>query len=260
MTLRSLTPELAFDNVSFSYRQNGALTPLFHDLTLHVNPGEFLSILGPSGVGKSTFFRLAAGLEQPDSGRILVEGKPVKLGETGYMPQQDLLLRWRTVLENGLLPLEIQGIERRKAQAEVRALLKQFGLDGTEDRYPHELSGGMRQRVSFLRAIAGGKRLLLLDEPFSALDSITRFHMQAWLLRQWQSLERTIVFITHDIEEALFLSDRIVVMTGNDGPDAVRHVDVPLPRPRTDAHRQDQAFLRLKETLLNDLRHEGGVP
>ncbi|ADI00098.1 ABC transporter ATP-binding protein [Salisediminibacterium selenitireducens] len=257
MTPVTNIPDLAFENVSFSYEQNGKQICLFNSLSLHVNHGEFLSILGPSGVGKSTFFRLAAGLEQPDSGDILIRGKPVQPGETGYMPQEDLLMSWRTVLENGLLPLEIQGVNRRQAKEEIRTLLTQFGLGGTEDRYPHELSGGMRQRVSFLRAIAGGKRLLLLDEPFSALDSITRFHMQAWLLKQWQSLERTIVFITHDIEEALFLSDRIVLMTGRSGTDAIRHIDVPIPRPRTDAHRRDEAFLNLKTALLNDLRNGG---
>ncbi len=179
-----------------------------------------------------------------------------RLGKVGYMPQQDLLLPWRTILENACLPLEIAGLDKKAARKQVLPLLQEFGLGGTEDNYPGELSGGMKQRVAFLRAVLSGNSLLLLDEPFSALDAITRLSMQEWLINQWEKRKSTVLFITHDVEEALFLSDRIFLLQNKPVTSFVE-IEVPLDRPRTrnDLHRAE--ILELKELLINKLRSEG---
>ncbi|AOM83482.1 ABC transporter ATP-binding protein [Salisediminibacterium beveridgei] len=244
--------ELTFEDVSFAYGGSSVFT----SFNLSVQKGEFVTVLGPSGVGKSTLFRLIAGLENPHGGRILLRDRETtnRLGKIGYMPQQDLLLPWRTILENGLLPLEIQGIQRKEAKKQVMAYIEKFGLAGTEHQFPHELSGGMRQRVSFLRAYLGGNDVILLDEPFSALDSFTRFAMQEWLLAQWRDVEKTIVFITHDIEEAVFLSDRILLMNDCPVSGVCESVEVNLPRPRVDEQRSTEAFMALKQELLRKIR------
>ena len=245
---------LAFDKVSFSY---GANTKILDELSFNVSPGEFISIVGVSGSGKSTIFRLVTGLDEPSSGTISLIGNQDKkrLGKVGYMPQQDLLLPWRTILENACLPLEIAGLDKKSAHQRVTPLLKEFGLTGTENKYPAELSGGMKQRVAFLRAILSGSPLLLLDEPFSALDAITKLSMQEWLIIQWRKRQATILFITHDVEEALFLSDR-VFMLKNKPITSFEEIKVPLGRPRTrnDLHRPE--ILALKEQMLGTLRSE----
>lgn len=248
--------KLAFKNVSFTYRHASKPTSVFDKVNLEIYEKEFVTILGPSGAGKSTFFRLAAGLEEPESGQITIRGKEEvnRLGKIGYMPQQDLLLPWRTVLENGLLPLEVKGMNKKEAIERVKQHMKKFGLEGTEDHYPHQLSGGMRQRVSFLRAILGGNEVLLLDEPFSALDSITRFMMQEWLLDQWHEWEKTIIFITHDVEEAIFLSDRIFMLTHPPIEGEIDEVNVPLSRPRMEDHRSEAAFMKLKQSLFKKMK------
>lgn len=245
-------PELTFEDVSFAYGGSA----VFREFTLSVEQGEFVTVLGPSGVGKSTLFRLIAGLEHPDKGRILLSGQATenRLGKIGYMPQQDLLLPWRTIMENGLLPLEIQGVSRKEAKKQVQAYIGKFGLNGTEHQYPHELSGGMRQRVSFLRAYLGGNDVILLDEPFSALDSFTRFAMQEWLLEQWCDVKKTIIFITHDIEEAVFLSDRILLLNEQPVTGTCESVPVTLPRPRTEEMRSEETFMDLKQDLLRRIR------
>ncbi|WP_280769186.1 ABC transporter ATP-binding protein [Salipaludibacillus daqingensis] len=247
---------LAFDHVSFSYKHSDKFTSVFDNINLTIHEKEFVTILGPSGAGKSTFFRLASGLEQPESGHIRLRDKEERhrLGKIGYMPQQDLLLPWRTVLENGLLPLEIKGMNKKEAREKVLHHMKKFGLLGTEDHYPHQLSGGMRQRVSFLRAILGGNEILLLDEPFSALDSMTRYMMQEWLLEQWHEWDKTIIFITHDVEEAIFLSDRVLMLTHPPIKGEIDEVNVPISRPRNEEHRSDAAFMKLKQDLLKKMR------
>ncbi|WP_416151186.1 ABC transporter ATP-binding protein [Salipaludibacillus sp. HK11] len=247
---------LQFENVSFTYSHANKPTSVFEKTNLSIYEKEFVTILGPSGAGKSTFFRLAAGLEQPKSGRIMIQGKEEanRLGKIGYMPQQDLLLPWRTVLENGLLPLEIKGMDKKEASDLVKQHMKKFGLEGTENNYAHQLSGGMRQRVSFLRAILGGNDILLLDEPFSALDSMTRFMMQEWLLEQWHEWEKTIIFITHDVEEAIFLSDRIFMLTHPPIEGNIDEVNVPLSRPRNEEHRSEADFMELKQNLFKKMR------
>ncbi|RIW33250.1 ABC transporter ATP-binding protein [Bacillus salacetis] len=250
-------PMLELESISFSYTEDKIPHPVLvlDKLSLSIEPGEFVSIVGPSGSGKSTLFRLITGLEQPGEGRIHFEGKTAadRLGLVGYMPQQDLLMPWRTVLENAVLPLQLQGYKTERAAEKVRGLLKEFGLEGYEDRYPHNLSGGMRQRVSFLRAVISGCNLLVLDEPFSALDAITRLSMQEWLLEQWTRNGKTILFITHDVEEALFLSDRILMFSQM--PIAsVKEIMVPLPRPRKFDDLTDADIQTIKTELISELR------
>lgn len=249
-------PVLKFDQVHFEYREKGKpAVPVLQGMDLTVSEGEFVCIIGPSGSGKTTLFRLITGLEQPTEGSIYLNGEKQehRLGKVGYMPQQDLLMPWRTILDNATLPLELKGVNKEKAHQQVMDLLEEFGLSGSENRYPSDLSGGMRQRVSFLRSILSGSNMLLLDEPFSALDAITRLTMQEWLLEQWQKWNKTILFITHDVDEALFLSDRILVFTGRP-VQTMQEWKVPLGRPRTIRDlSQDRAVL-LKEQLIDQLR------
>lgn len=245
---------LAFDKVSFGYETD---SKILDELSFNIRPEEFISIVGVSGSGKSTIFRLVTGLDTPSAGMISLAGQPneQRLGKVGYMPQQDLLLPWRTISENACLPLEITGVDKKSAHQQITPLLKEFGLTGTENKYPAELSGGMRQRVSFLRATLSGSPLLLLDEPFSALDAITKLSMQEWLVNQWTKRQTTILFITHDVEEALFLSDRIFLLK-NKPVTSFEEIKVPLERPRTrnDLHRPD--ILALKEQMLSMLQSE----
>ncbi|WP_085992968.1 ABC transporter ATP-binding protein [Oceanobacillus senegalensis] len=250
-------PVLSFQNVTFHYPSGGSLKghPVLEDIHFQVADGEFVSIIGPSGSGKSTIFRLITGLEQQTNGEIYVNGKKMsnRLGQVGYMPQQDLLMPWRTVMENALLPLEIKGINKEEAIEKVRKLLGEFGLEGVEDTFPGHLSGGMKQRVSFLRSVLSGSNILLLDEPFSALDAITRLNMQEWLLGQWEKWKKTILFITHDVEEALFLSDRIFILEPT--PNAsIREVNVPLDRPRNVHDLSSPEVVKMKSDLIDMLR------
>lgn len=248
---------LEFHDVSFSYSGKKPILDQFH---LTVRDREFVTIIGASGSGKSTLFRLITGLEQEEGGTIRLNGEAVqnRHGRTGYMPQQDLLMPWRTVLQNAAVPLELAGMKKKEAVEKMTPLLTEFGLSGTEHKYPSELSGGMRQRVSFLRSILTGSNILLLDEPFSALDAITRLSMQEWLLDQWEKREKTILFITHDVNEALFLSDRIFVF--QDTPvQSLQEVVVPLERPRTLRAMNDPAVLEMKDRLIDQLRGRGTV-
>lgn len=240
---------LRFSDVTFSYDEHTKIT---ENLNFNVNSGEFISIIGASGSGKSTLFRLIVGLEEAKQGSILLNNKQEinRLGKVGYMPQQDLLMPWRTIFENAKLPLELK---KTKADDRVKAGLKEFGLEAYLHKYPTELSGGMKQRVSFLRATLTNEKLLLLDEPFSALDAMTKIFMQEWLLGQWEKTDSTILFITHDISEALFLSDRIFILT--DRPiSKLQEIKVPLPRPRTQKDLTEPALIALREQLINLFR------
>lgn len=245
---------LKMQNVTFRYGTN----PIFEDLSLHIKEKEFVSVIGPSGSGKTTLFRLITGLESPDQGKVLLGGSQVTAaeGKIGYMPQRDQLMPWRTILENVILPLELQGVKKKEAYETALPLLSSFGLEGTEHAYPGELSGGMRQRVSFLRAYLTGADVLLLDEPFSALDAITRLSMQEWLLEQWMKWKKTIIFITHDLDEALFLSDRVFVTT-KPPMTSLQELDIPLGRPRTMEDLSQPALLNIKQELLQQFRAEG---
>ena len=218
---------------------------------LAVAPGEFVSIVGPSGCGKSTLFNLLAGLDPPSAGRILLDGHPAELlGAIGYMPQADLLMPWRTVLDNAALGLQLDGVSRREARGRARSELPRFGLAGFEDAWPSQVSGGMRQRAALLRTFLAGHDVMLLDEPFGALDALTREELQEWLLRIWQEDRKTILFVTHDVEEALFLSDRVHVMSGRPGRIELS-VEVGLERPRERGPTTtDPRFADLKARLI----------
>lgn len=248
-------PRLEIAGVNHVFSGRGGDVDALSDVNLTAGDGEFVSIVGPSGCGKSTLLNLIAGLDQPSTGEIRFDGQQVtnRLGLTAYMHQKDLLLPWRTVLDNAILGLEIAGVQKREARERADALLDRFGLRGFELNYPATLSGGMRQRVAFLRTVLADRPLLLLDEPFGALDALTRASMQEWLLGLWEEMQRTILFITHDVEEAVLLSDRVAVMSGRPGT-IVRERRIDLPRPRRYEMVTDPEFVALKADLLVALR------
>nr|WP_237728156.1 ABC transporter ATP-binding protein [Cellulomonas sp. APG4] len=230
---------------------------------MSVRPGEFIALIGPSGCGKSTLFNLIAGLDTPTSGRIRIDGvdRSGQQGLVGYMLQKDLLLPWRTILENVVLGLEISGVRKRAAHAIARPLLTTYGLGGFENRYPHQLSGGMRQRAALLRTILFNRDIILLDEPFGALDAQTREQMQEWLLDLWDDFQKTVLFVTHDIDEAIYLSDRVFVMSARPGR-IVAEFEVGLDRPRKPSVVTSPEFVRLKaeaRELLNGA-HASAAP
>jgi ABC-type nitrate/sulfonate/bicarbonate transport system ATPase subunit len=229
-------------------------------LEARVALGEFVTVVGPSGCGKSTLFNIVAGLEEPDPGGILrFEGKSCHaadlLGRVSFMPQRDLLLPWRNVVDNAILALEVEGMRRAEARARALKMLPEFGLAGFENQYPHQLSGGMRQRVALMRTFLFERDLMLLDEPFGALDALTRAMMQRWLLDVWQKHRRTVLFITHDVDEAIFLGDRVLVMTARPGSVKLEQA-VDLPRPRRPDIVTAPEFVRLKRTLLDAIEEE----
>jgi ABC-type nitrate/sulfonate/bicarbonate transport system ATPase subunit len=244
---------------TFATPEGGAVEALAR-VDLVARRGEFVAIVGPSGCGKSTLFNIVAGLEPPSAGEVLVDGRSVvgRPGAAAYMPQRDLLLPWLTVLENAALPLELAGRSRAEARAEAARHFERFGLAGFERRWPRELSGGMRQRAALLRSYLVERELLLLDEPFGALDALTRAGMQEWLLEVWGDSGRTVLFVTHDVEEALFLSDRVYVMSPRPGR-IVAEVPVPFRRPRDLSLVGDAAFAREKAELLALLRGREGL-
>ncbi|MEM5666202.1 ABC transporter ATP-binding protein [Bacillus toyonensis] len=240
---------LQFHNVSFHYDEK----PIIDELNASIQEKEFVSIIGPSGCGKSTLFRLITGLEEVSTGRI--ELTETKSHPVGYMPQKDMLLPWRTIIENAALPLECQGVQKKEAQVKAKELLHKFGLQGYEGKYPKNLSGGMRQRVSFIRTLLTGGEILLLDEPFSALDALTKASLQEWLFEQWKEWEKTILFITHDVEEALFLSNRILVVKQQPITTLTERI-VPLDRNRTRKDLYKPDVLALKDELLSMLQRQ----
>ncbi len=230
-------------------------------LDLSIEPGEFVTVVGPSGCGKSTLFNIVAGLEEPDAGaRIRFLDKPVNkaselMGQVAFMSQRDLLLPWRTVIDNAILAIELEGKRRADARRMALDMLPEFGLAGFEHQYPSQLSGGMRQRVALMRTFLFKRDLMLLDEPFGALDALTRTLMQRWLLDVWQKHRRTIMFITHDVEEALFLGDRVLVMTARPGRIKLE-LPVTLDRPRGPDIVTSPEFIRLKRELLAAIEEE----
>jgi len=249
------TPLLQVHGVSKTFVEKTRELPTLRNVSISVRQGEFVSIIGPSGCGKSTLLGVIAGLIPPDEGRVLLNSAVVtgQVGLAGYMPQKDLLVPWRTVLDNVILAQEIAGVPRAEARAKARPLLEEFGLDPFASAHPHTLSGGMRQRAAFLRTVLFEKELLLLDEPFGALDSLTRSAMHQWLLSLWERLGKTVVLVTHDMDEALLLSDRIYVMTPL--PGQVRsELAVTLPRPRRYDLVLTQDFIARKAALLAALR------
>ena len=247
---------LEFQNVSYQYPSEDF--DIIDHLSFAVEPGSFHCIIGISGCGKSTIFRMTNGLLKPKAGTILVEGKSIvgRKHYCGYMPQKDLLFPWRTVGENVALPLEIQGeLTRAERRDRAEAALADVGLAGCGSKMPDELSGGMRQRAAFARTMLTGCDLLLLDEPFSALDFLTRISMQEWLLDQWQWHKRTILFITHDVEEALFLSSSVLVVERTPIRE-LAEIPVPASFPRDRSCLKLPEMVELKEHLIDLLRKQ----
>jgi ABC-type nitrate/sulfonate/bicarbonate transport system ATPase subunit len=234
---------IAIEHVSRSYpADRGRTVQALDDLTLQASPGELVAVVGPSGCGKSTLLELLCRLQTPDRGTI--ECPPAVL-----MPQRDLLLPWLSALDNAALALRIAGLKRARARERAEALFAELGLEGFQGARPHELSGGMRQRVAFLRTLLSGKPLLCLDEPFGALDAITRGEMQEWLARTLAREPRTVLLVTHDVEEAVLLADRVVVLSPRPGR-VIGQLEVELTRPRA---RTDSEVVNLRERALSIL-------
>ena len=230
------------DAVARIYATRQGPVPALAGMTLDAAPREVVAVVGPSGCGKSTLLELVCGLQAPDAGRV-------RSAPAVYMPQRDLLLPWSTALDNAALPLRVAGARRANARELAAPLFAELGLGGFEAAMPHELSGGMRQRVAFLRTLLAGKPVLALDEPFASLDALTRQEMQGWLAGALASEPRTVVLVTHDVEEAIMLADRVVVMSPRPGR-AVDELEVAAPRPRS---RTDPNLLGLRERALQSL-------
>ena len=233
---------ITVDRVEKTFERRGSVTALA-GVSVDIAPGEFFSILGPSGCGKSTLLRCIAGLDAPTVGEVRVGGRRVDAPpeSMGMVFQRDALLEWRTVLDNLMLPVDFRRKRRADARPRAMELLDLFGLKGFEQRYPAELSGGMRQRAAICRALIDEPALLLMDEPFGALDALTRDQLNVDLQEMWSADRKTVVFVTHSIAEAVFLSDRIAVFTPRPGRIA-EIIEVDLPRPRRLAVRDDTRF------------------
>jgi len=247
-------PMLELVNVWKRFGEAQARTVAVSGVNLRIAKSEFVTLVGPSGCGKSTLFNMIAGLLPPDDdGSLLFGGAPQRdgqlLGKVSFMPQRDLLFPWRTVLDNAILALEVEGVPRKEARERARAMLPEFGLAGFANHYPHQLSGGMRQRVALMRTFLFERDLMLLDEPFGALDALTRTRMQHWLLELWARHRRTVLFITHDIDEAILLGDKVLVMTARPGTVKSETV-IDLPRPRDPSVVLSPEFIRIKQRLL----------
>lgn len=245
---------LEIKNLTQTFAQKGTRLQVLDDLNFAVDKGQFVALLGPSGCGKSTLFNIISGLTVPDTGEIYLNGKRIygNTGDFAYMQQKDLLLPWRTVLKNVLIGPEIHGESPDTAKVEAQKRLAQLGLSGFENSYPMQLSGGMRQRVALVRTLLFRKEVLLLDEPFGALDAMTRTVMQSILLNIWAEGRQTVLLITHDVEEALLLADKIYILTAR--PASLKtEIPVSLPRPRNIT---DTALISLKSELLALLQVE----
>lgn len=255
-------PIVAFSHVGMTFNagQRNATVAL-QDINLTIAPGEFVALIGPSGCGKSTLLRLAGDLLQPSHGAITVNGKSARAARLeqayGMVFQTPVLLAWRTVLNNVMLPMALRGLSRRDQQHRARELLTLMELDGFEQHYPWQLSGGMQQRVAIARALAIHPRLLLMDEPFAALDELTRERLNLELHRLWQQTQTTILFVTHSIAEAVFLATRVVVMSARPG-EILHSTPVDLPLPRTLATREQPRFFALETEVREWLRRAKG--
>ncbi|MBM3926019.1 MAG: ABC transporter ATP-binding protein [SAR202 cluster bacterium] len=246
--------KLKVSGLRASYTLVARPVPVLDGVDLEARRGQFVSVIGPSGSGKTTLLACVAGLASPDAGVIEIDGSSdtPRLGHIGFMPQKDLLLPWRSVLDNAILGLEVMGVPRADARRRALDLMPTFGLKGFERHYPSALSGGMRQRAALMRTLLVDQELVLLDEPFGALDAITRSQMQQWILDLWDTLGKTIVLVTHDVEEALLLSDRVYVLSPRPAR-VTLSLDVPLPRPRRYDIVTTPDFVSLKARLLNAL-------
>ncbi|WP_372637916.1 ABC transporter ATP-binding protein [Cohnella sp.] len=242
---------LELEGIVKSYRRGKERTLVLNDVSLTVRAGEFVSLIGPSGSGKSTLFRMIGGVEKPDQGRVLIDGED-RTGHKGlisYMPQQAALFPWLKVEDNIRFALVSTGTPKREAKEQAAQWLERIQLGHVAKEYPHVLSGGMQQRISFLRALLMRRSVMCLDEPFAALDALTRADMQRWLLELWEADRRSVLFVTHSIEEALVLSDRIYVLSPAPAT-VLRELVVPFERPRRADVWTSSAFVELKQEVL----------
>jgi ABC-type nitrate/sulfonate/bicarbonate transport system ATPase subunit len=251
------SPKLLVQDVSKTFNDGRRKLQAIASIDLSVNAGEFVTMIGPSGCGKSTLFNIVAGVDSPSAGIVAIDGdaQGERAGKSGYMPQQPLLLPWRTTVENVMLGLDVRRVPRKQAQQEALELLKRFGLAEFAGNYPATLSGGMRQRIALLRTILFNSSFLLLDEPFGALDALTRLSLQMWLLDVWQSLHSSVLFVTHDVREAILLSDRVYVLSARPARVA-RVVDIYLPRPRKPEQLAMPQAVELEQELIELLMKE----
>jgi ABC-type nitrate/sulfonate/bicarbonate transport system ATPase subunit len=258
-------PLLEARDVTSFYMEDGQTLQALDTMNLRVDDGEFVALIGPSGCGKSTLLDIISGLFAQTSGDIAIDGDilpaPARLGHAAYMRQRDLLMAWRTALDNAALALEVHGMPKKEARRVARERFPEFGLAGFEGAFPAQLSGGMRQRIAFLRTVLTERRLLLLDEPFGALDALNRVALQTWLLGLWERERQGVILVTHDVDEAIFLSDRVVVLSPRPGT-VVHEETISLPRPRHREMVTSDPFLRHRAVLLDalGLLHETGVP
>jgi NitT/TauT family transport system ATP-binding protein len=251
---------IGLDGVSLAYAGKAGSVQALDRVSLAARPGEFVAVVGPSGCGKSTLLKLVSGLLPPTAGEVRVDGRPVRgpNPSVGVVFQSPLLMPWRTVIENILLPIEIRGERTAKYAAAARQLIELVGLSGFADRHPYELSGGMQQRVGLCRALVTDPPLLLMDEPFGALDAMTREQMNAELQRIWMERQKTVLLITHSISEAVYLADRVLVMGPRPGR-IIEEVTVTLPRPRSLEMTETVEFGRLANQVRRALNAAGGI-
>ncbi len=246
--------KLQLKEVSSTYSSGEEKLPVLDRVSLSVGAGEFVSVIGPSGSGKSTILKIAAGLLNPDRGKVFIDSSDITGNPqlVGYMPQQDLLFPWKTLKQNAALPLLAAKTKKKEAYARVEEMLPVFGLEGFADYYPYQLSGGMRQRTALMRTMLIDSDLMLLDEPFGALDALTRENMQDWLLRIWERFKRSALFVTHSIDEAIYLSDRVCVISERPGKNVLEQV-IELPRPRKKELLTTEKFTSYKQMLIDAL-------
>ena len=249
--------KLKIDNVYKEYQGRNGKTIALNGVSLDIKENEFICVVGPSGCGKSTLLNIIAGLLEPTSGTVTLDGKVIEgTGvERGVVFQQYALFPWRTVLKNVMFPLEMKKVPKAEAEAIARKYIKSVGLEGFEKSFPKELSGGMKQRVAIARAYAADPEVLLLDEPFGALDAQTRVQLQSELLETWEKEKKTCFFITHDVDEAVILAQRVIIMSARPGR-IKKIVDIDIPYPRTQATKTDPRFLELKSEIWNQVYQE----
>jgi NitT/TauT family transport system ATP-binding protein len=247
-----MTALLEIKGLTKSFSVKGKTFEALHDVNLSVGDKEFMCLLGPSGCGKTTLLRIMAGLERPTSGAVLLDGEPIEGPgpQRGMVFQEYSLFPWRTILDNVAFGLELKGVSKDERNGKARKYLKAVGLEEFENSYPHELSGGMKQRVAIVRALVNNPKALFMDEPFGALDAQTRNVMQAELLRIWQEQQKTVVFVTHSVDEAIYLADRVVIMSARPGQ-ICGILDIEVPRPRV---RTSSEVNRYRQRILQDLK------
>ncbi|MBP3664090.1 MAG: ABC transporter ATP-binding protein [Tyzzerella sp.] len=244
---------LKINHVSKSFEEE----QIIKDISIELKEGEIVSLLGVSGGGKTTLFNIIAGLSMPDKGNVLLEGEDItgKPGKVSYMLQKDLLLPYRTILDNVALPLIVRGMKKKEAREKAAGFFEEFGLEGTEKKYPAQISGGMKQRAALLRTYLFSEKVALLDEPFSALDMLTKAKVHEWYLDVMEKIKLSTLFVTHDIDEAVLLSDRIYLLTGKPGT-ITKEIVIREPKPRRNDFNLTEAFLNYKREIISHLEKE----